>query len=96
MCGITSPIQPMTPDTETAVAVTSVAAPITTPRTTRTLTPRRLGLIVAQRQARRSAQRSSASGTRPRITSGATVCRSLTLMPDRLPRSQKVMAGSWL
>ena len=49
MCGTTSPIQPITPDTDTAVAVISVAATITTPRTQPDVDAERLGFIVAER-----------------------------------------------
>src|SRR5262245_41782845 len=94
-CGTRSPIQPTTPLIDTTPAVMSVAAAMTTSRSRRVSTP----------SARASSspsvitfirQRRSTSGTRPSTTLGATAATSPIVTDARLPRSQKVIAGSWL
>ena len=50
MCGMIRPIQPMTPEIETAAAVISVAAAITTSAQQRGVDAERRRLLVAQRQ----------------------------------------------
>src|SRR5262249_25722088 len=94
-CGTRSPIQPTTPLIDTTPAVMSVAAAMTA----------RPGRRVPPPSARASSspsvitfirQRSSTSGINPSTTLGVTALTSPIVTEARLPRSQKVIAGSWL
>src|SRR5262249_28570692 len=94
-CGTRSPIQPTTPLIDTTPAVMSVAAAMTARRSRRVSAP----------SARASSsptvitlirQRSSTSGINPSTTLGVTALTSPIVTEARLPRSQKVIAGSWL
>jgi len=94
MCGIIRPIQPITPEIATTLAVISVAAPITSRRSRGTSTPSaRASSSPSDSTPMR--QRNNTSGTSPISTSGATSARSDSFTPARLPSSQNVIAGSW-
>jgi hypothetical protein len=92
-CGIIRPIQPMTPEIATTLAVINVAAEMTTARRRPTSTPSDRASSSPSDNTP-MLQRSSTSGTTPSTTSGAVMARSESLIPARLPSSQNVMAGS--
>src|SRR5262245_15897811 len=94
-CGTTSPTQPMMPEVATLAEVTSVAAATIAMRSGPVETP----------SARASSsgsditfmrQRSATSTSVPSATGPSSGRRSDTEVAARLPRSQNVIAGSWL
>ncbi len=95
MCGMSSPIQPMMPEMETAADVISVEAAISTSRVRAVSTPSARASSSSS-VIRFMRQRSSTIGTSPRTMAGSTDRKSPRLTLARLPSSQKVMAGSWL
>lgn len=93
-CGITSPTQPMIPLMETAAAVTTVAQPITTIRSSSTLTPSDRASS-SPSESTLSRQRSSSSPPMPNAISGSASTRSRVEDVLKLPSSQNTMAGSF-
>ena len=86
-CGITSPTQPIIPETETLAAVSTVALRITISRSRSVLTPMERASS-ADRVSRFMRQRRSSSGTSPTAMQTAAKPTVFIRVPDRLPMSQ--------
>ena len=87
MCGMTSPTQPIMPETETEAAVTSVAAMMSQMRSLPASTPIALASSSPMDSTFRR-QRRQKSGTSPMSIGQMTNPRSSQAIPERLPMSQ--------
>ena len=87
MCGMTSPTQPIMPETLTEEAVTSVAATMTPTRSLPASTPMERASS-SPIESTLSLHRRANRGTSPSSMGQNTNCISLHFAPERLPMSQ--------
>ena len=93
ICGIRSPTQPMSPHMETTEAVIMVEPRTISALSLFTGTPRAVASS-SERLMAFKRQRSMYIMSIPEIIKGAPIKSASEVMPDRLPMSQKVIAGS--
>ena len=95
ICGTTSPTQPITPLTQTAPAVASVANPITIALFSPTLSPRVLASL-SPMESTLSLHLNNTIPMMPMSIGIAEKASSVVLVDPIPPISQNVIAGSWL